>query len=245
VQTLKRALTADDISAGLMNELLSTIAVFVGSKNREIVKSALGFVKVAAVALPAATVEPHLPVLVPALLGWVHDHKNHFKSKTVHIFERMIRKFGYDAVYRQGGEGSQKKVLENIKKRKDRAKRKKDAKGDDGDEDAMDQVGVPGELCRLSDRGRSPSSRPVTRSRMYCTTVTPISRAMRMPLVLQSLLPALLRVSRARTSVRLGTLLLRTSGTTAMSRWICYRVLSRVASLVSAAVKIECERRGG
>lgn len=123
-----------------MNELLSTIAVFVGSKNREIVKSALGFVKVAVVALPASTVEPHLPVLVPALLGWVHDHKNHFKSKTVHIFERMIRKFGYDAVYKRGGEGSQKKVLENIKKRKDRAKRKKDAKGDDED-DGMDQVG--------------------------------------------------------------------------------------------------------
>ena len=47
----------------------------------------------------------------------------------------MIRKFGFDEVYKYGGEGGQKKVLENIKKRKDRAKRKKDAQdGDDEDE---------------------------------------------------------------------------------------------------------------
>lgn len=124
----------DDISNDLISELVATIVVFVGSKNREIVKSALGFVKVAVVALPVDTVEPHLDVLVPALLGWVHDHKNHFKSKTVHIFERMIRKFGYDAVYKNAPEGGERKVLENIKRRKDRAKRKKAAAEDGGDD---------------------------------------------------------------------------------------------------------------
>jgi ribosomal RNA-processing protein 12 len=126
----------------MISELVATIVVFVGSKNREIVKSALGFVKVAVVALPGSTVSPHLPILVPALLGWVHDHKNHFKSKTVHIFERMIRKFGYEGVYKHGGEGSQKKVLENIKKRKDRAKRKKDSKDDgEGDDEPVSDLG--------------------------------------------------------------------------------------------------------
>lgn len=72
---------------------------------------------------------------MPALLGWVHDHKNHFKQKTVHIFERMIRKFGYDEIYRFAGEGDEKKVLVGIKKKKDRAKKKKAGGGDgDGDE---------------------------------------------------------------------------------------------------------------
>ncbi|KAK4688051.1 ribosomal RNA-processing protein 12, partial [Tremellales sp. Uapishka_1] len=125
----------DEISDAMISELVATIVVFVGSKNREIVKSALGFVKVAVVALPASTVSPHLPTLVPALLGWVHDHKNHFKSKTIHIFERMIRKFGYDQVYKFGGEGGQKKVLENIRKRKERAKRKKDANENEDEEE--------------------------------------------------------------------------------------------------------------
>jgi len=104
---------------------VSTVSIFVASKNREIVKSALGFVKVAVVALPLDTVTPHLHTLVPALLGWVHDHKNHFKQKTVHIFERMIRKFGYDEIIQQAGAGGERKVLENIKRRKERAKRKK------------------------------------------------------------------------------------------------------------------------
>jgi ribosomal RNA-processing protein 12 len=125
----------------MITEMVSTIVVFVASKNREIVKSALGFIKVGVVSLPAETMRPHLPALVPALLGWVHDHKNHFKTKTVHIFERMIRKFGYEAVYKQGGEGDQKKVLENIKKKKDRAKRQKANRAaaggsdDDGEEE--------------------------------------------------------------------------------------------------------------
>lgn len=107
--------------------------MFLQSKNREIVKSALGFVKVAIVALPHDAITPHLQALVPALLGWVHDHKNHFKQKTVHIFERMIRKFGYDDIYRFAGEGDEKKVLVGIRRKKERAKKKKAA--GDGDEE--------------------------------------------------------------------------------------------------------------
>ncbi len=119
----------------MISELVSTVAVFVASKNREIVKSALGFVKVAIVALPLATITPHLPTLVPALLGWVHDHKNHFKQKTVHIFERMIRKFGYEVIIRNAPEGGERKVLEGIKRKKDRAKRKKANAEPDHEED--------------------------------------------------------------------------------------------------------------
>lgn len=115
----------NEVSNELISELVATVIVFVGSKNREIVKSALGFVKVAVVALPTDTVEPHLEALVPALLGWVHDQKNHFKLKTIHIFERMFRKFGYENVHSFAPEGGERKVIENLKKRKDRAKRKK------------------------------------------------------------------------------------------------------------------------
>ncbi|RSH79233.1 uncharacterized protein EHS24_001272 [Apiotrichum porosum] len=125
----------EDISTELISELVATVVVFVASKNREIVKSALGFIKVAVVALPVDAVEPHLNTLVPALLGWVHDHKNHFKSKTVHIFERMIRKFGFDTVYKHAPEGGERKVLENIRRRKERAKKKKNAAGDDDEMD--------------------------------------------------------------------------------------------------------------
>ena len=125
----------DQLPRDMLEEMVATIVVFVASKNREIVKSALGFIKVAVVSLPEDVLRPHLGELVPALLGWVHDHKNHFKTKTIHIFERMIRKFGYDSVYNKAGEGDQKKVLEHIKKKKDRAKRQKMARAQNGDDE--------------------------------------------------------------------------------------------------------------
>ncbi|OCF44347.1 ribosomal RNA-processing protein 12 [Kwoniella heveanensis CBS 569] len=126
----------DDISESTTSELVSTLNVFLTSKNREIVKSALGFAKVSIVSLPLSVLSPHLPQIVPALLGWVHDHKNHFKSKTVHIFERLIRRFGFDEVYRHAHEmPEERKVLQGIRKRKERAKKKKAARGDDEDDE--------------------------------------------------------------------------------------------------------------
>ncbi|KAJ7680501.1 armadillo-type protein [Mycena polygramma] len=124
----------DAIPPSMHTEILSTLLVFISSANREIVKSILGFVKLAIHTLPADLIRPHLPTLVPALLGWSHDHKNHFKAKVRHIFERMLRRFGWDEVYGCAGEEEAKKVLVNIKKRKERAKRKK-ANGKDDDED--------------------------------------------------------------------------------------------------------------
>lgn len=132
----------DQVSDQTISELLSTLTIFLTSKNREIVKSALGFAKVTIVSLPIATLRPHLPQLVPALLGWVHDHKNHFKSKTIHIFERLIRRFGFDEVYANAGEKvEEKKVLIGIRKRKERAKKKRAGKGDEEEGDKRQSMG--------------------------------------------------------------------------------------------------------
>ena len=109
----------------MQTEIFTTMLVFVSSANREIVKSVLGFIKLSIHTMPADLLRPHLQDLVPALLRWSHDHKNHFKAKVRHIFERMIRRFGWEDVYSCAGEEEAKKVLVNIKKRKDRAKRKK------------------------------------------------------------------------------------------------------------------------
>jgi len=109
--------------------------VFLSSTNREIVKSILGFVKLVIHTLPADLIEPHLKELVPTLLARSHDHKNHFKVKVRHIFERMLRRFAWDQIYSYAGEGEAVRVLVNIKKRKDRAKRKKATWTEDGDDD--------------------------------------------------------------------------------------------------------------
>jgi ribosomal RNA-processing protein 12 len=117
-------------------EILTTMLVFLSSANREIVKSTLGFVKLVIHTLPTELIEPHLKELVPALLVRSHDHKNHFKVKVRHIFERMLRRFTWDKIYSFVGEDEAVKVLVNIKKRKDRAKRKKATRNEnDEDED--------------------------------------------------------------------------------------------------------------
>lgn len=50
----------------------------------------------------------------------------------------MIRKFGYDDIYRFAGEGDEKKVLVGIRRKKERAKKKKAAGGEgEGDEEGV------------------------------------------------------------------------------------------------------------
>ena len=121
----------------MLSEIFTTLLVFLTSANREIVKSVLGFVKLAIHTMPVDLMRSHLKELVPALLRWSHDHKNHFKAKVRHIFERMIRRFGWDEVYSCAGEEEARKVLLNIKKRKDRAKRKRAQQGEDAEEDEV------------------------------------------------------------------------------------------------------------
>ncbi|EST09064.1 hypothetical protein PSEUBRA_001400 [Kalmanozyma brasiliensis GHG001] len=108
----------------VLDELLSTIEVYLQSANREIVKSAIGFVKVAIVEFNSALIDAHLPKLIPALLGWSTEHKQHFKVKVRHIFERLLRRFGFERIYQLTDEDN-RKLINNIRKRKERAKRKR------------------------------------------------------------------------------------------------------------------------
>ncbi|CAE6439667.1 unnamed protein product [Rhizoctonia solani] len=116
----------DILSANMLSELITTVIVFVSSANREIVKSALGFAKVSVISLPTNTVTPQLEALVPALLGWSHDHKNHFKTKVLHIFERMGRRFGWESLEAAAGTHERVGVITHLRKKKERAKKKKE-----------------------------------------------------------------------------------------------------------------------
>lgn len=114
----------ETLEQSVLDELLSTIQVYLQSANREIVKSAIGFVKVAIVDFNTALIDAHLPKLIPALLGWSTEHKQHFKVKVRHIFERLLRRFGFERIYELTDQDN-RKLINNIRKRKERAKRKK------------------------------------------------------------------------------------------------------------------------
>ncbi|KAG9288912.1 hypothetical protein G9A89_019534 [Geosiphon pyriformis] len=106
------------------HQLLDTMDRFVKHRDREIVKSALGFIKVAVISLPVETVSPHLHQIIPAILTWSRVHASHFKARVKHIFERLLRRFDYNVLVKHTPEGDQK-FLMNIRKQKERTKRKK------------------------------------------------------------------------------------------------------------------------
>ncbi|KAL6901345.1 NUC173 domain-containing protein [Trichoderma evansii] len=125
------------LSEQTLSDLVQTMDLFLTSNNREIVKSCLGFVKISVISLPVELMMPRLTTLVPNLVTWSKEHKGHFKSKVRHILERMVRRFGFDAI-NNACPDSDKKLLANIRKTKERAKRKKDAAKNAQDEDASD-----------------------------------------------------------------------------------------------------------
>ncbi|SMY19769.1 unnamed protein product [Zymoseptoria tritici ST99CH_1A5] len=112
-----------------VTDLVQTMDLFLTSNNREIVQSVLGFVKVCIISLPSELMLPRLETLVPNLIVWSHEHKAHFKAKVKHIFERMIRRFGVEIVERHTPEAD-KKLIANIRKMRDRRKKKR-AEGED------------------------------------------------------------------------------------------------------------------
>ena len=108
----------------VLEELVSTIDLFLTSKSREIVRSVLGFSKVAIISIADDIMIPRLPTMIPSLLSWGHEHANKFRAKVKNILERAIRRFGYEAIERHCPEDD-RKLLHNIQKTKERNKRKK------------------------------------------------------------------------------------------------------------------------
>lgn len=112
------------LSQSTIGDLLETLSLFLTSASREIVRSVLGSVKVAIISLSQTIVQPRLETLIPGLMSWSREHKAQFRAKVKHILERAIRRFGYDQINKYTPEND-RKFLANIRKAKERAKRKK------------------------------------------------------------------------------------------------------------------------
>ncbi|KAH1845327.1 hypothetical protein KXX54_009606 [Aspergillus fumigatus] len=120
-------------------DLVQTVELFLTSNNREIVRSVLGFVKVAVVVLPEDALRPRLNTLVPNLMVWNKEHKGRLRSKVKGILDRLIRRFGAPLIEGLVGEADRKLVV-NIRKQRERRKRKKKEGEGAGDEDDEEVV---------------------------------------------------------------------------------------------------------
>ena|SRR5262245_57458958 len=132
----------DDLSEEVIDDLLTTMELFLTSKSREIARSAIGFMKVALVSLPTEITEKRLEKLIPNLMVWSHENKGHFRVKVKGLLERMIRKFGYDTVLKFTPEDDHK-LLIHIRKTKERKKRGKLVVLEEGDKQSIAKVASP------------------------------------------------------------------------------------------------------
>ncbi|KAH9253070.1 hypothetical protein BASA81_008976 [Batrachochytrium salamandrivorans] len=115
---------SDLLDTELIGDLIKTVLMSMQSKNKEVIKAALGFIKVAIVCLPQELLEEDLETISVSILEHSREHKSHFKSKVRHIFERLIRKFSFEAIEGFVPE-SDKKLVINIRKRRERLKKQK------------------------------------------------------------------------------------------------------------------------
>ena len=120
--------------------LLPSLCALLRSKAREIIKSVLGFLKVAAVRLPADVLQQHLATIIEGLLIWAQDSKNKFKMKVRRLLERLCKRCGYEAVAAVWPE-SDPKLLSSIRKGLARATREKTARKNAADDSTSEDGG--------------------------------------------------------------------------------------------------------
>ena len=126
------------IQPTVRSDLVQTVELFLTSNNREIVRSVLGFVKVAVVVLPDEDLRARLSSLGPNLMVWSKEHKGRLRSKVKGILDRLIRRFGAAPIEELVGEADRKLVV-NIRKLRERRKKKKNAEQDGEDDEENDE----------------------------------------------------------------------------------------------------------
>jgi ribosomal RNA-processing protein 12 len=86
------------------------------------------------VVLPAQMLEPRMPNIVPGLMVYSKENKGRLRAKVKGILDRCLRKFSAAQV-ESWVSGDDRKMIINIRKRRDRAKKKNKGEIVDSDED--------------------------------------------------------------------------------------------------------------
>ncbi|XP_061066600.1 RRP12-like protein [Eubalaena glacialis] len=105
-----------------MEQLLENVCLLLASRTRDVVRSALGFIKVAVVVMDVAHLAKHVQLVMGAIGKLSDDMRRHFRMKIRNLFTKFIRKFGFELV-RKLLPGEYQKVLVNIRKAEARAKK--------------------------------------------------------------------------------------------------------------------------
>ncbi|XP_047458867.1 RRP12-like protein [Mugil cephalus] len=116
----------DSIEVQSMEQLLHNVCLLLSCRTREVVKAALGFIKVILFIMDAKTLASHATVMMEGIGNIKDDVRRHFRTKLKNIFTKFIRKFGFELV-KSMLPAEHHKVLANIRKAEARTKRRKQA----------------------------------------------------------------------------------------------------------------------
>ncbi|NIG59152.1 RRP12-like protein isoform 1 [Pontoporia blainvillei] len=112
------------MGASTMEQLLENVCLLLASRTRDVVRSALGFIKVSVVVMDMAHLAKHVQLVMGAIGKLSDDMRRHFRMKLRNLFTKFIRKFGFELVRKLLPEEYQK-VLVNIRKAEARAKKQR------------------------------------------------------------------------------------------------------------------------
>ncbi|XP_010972684.3 RRP12-like protein [Camelus dromedarius] len=105
-----------------VEQLLENVCLLLASRTRDVVKSALGFIKVAVVVMDVVHLAKHVQLVMGAIGKLSDDMRRHFRMKLRNLFTKFIRKFGFELVKKLLPE-EYHRVLVNIRKVEARAKK--------------------------------------------------------------------------------------------------------------------------
>ncbi|XP_026293865.1 RRP12-like protein [Frankliniella occidentalis] len=102
----------------LLQLLLENVCLLATSPTREVAGSAISYLKQFVYSFPATTVGPYVPAIMKAFVTMTDDCKRHFRRETQHMLDRMMRKYGCDAIERQvpGDDEIMLKRVRNLRK---------------------------------------------------------------------------------------------------------------------------------
>ncbi|XP_006880133.1 PREDICTED: RRP12-like protein isoform X2 [Elephantulus edwardii] len=112
------------MGSSMVEQLLQNVCLLLASRTRDVVKSALGFIKVAVVVMDVAHLAKHVQLVMEAIGKLSDDMRRHFRMKLRNLFTKFIRKFGFELV-KELLPSEYHKVLINIRKAEARTKRQR------------------------------------------------------------------------------------------------------------------------
>ncbi|KFV18585.1 RRP12-like, partial [Tauraco erythrolophus] len=114
----------DHLELSVVEQLLQNVCLLLASRTRDVVKAALGFLKVTLLLVDTKLLAKHVQPMLEALGNLSDDMRRHFRMKLRNLFAKFIRKFGFELV-KGLLPAEYHKVLVNIRKAEARSRKQR------------------------------------------------------------------------------------------------------------------------